>query len=192
MFPALDPFLANTVFGGLAVVALACAVGVVVARHPLNAAICLVGAMLSLAGIYSLLDSPFLAVLQVLVYAGAVMMLVVFVIMVLNRARETTLPRFDPWSLVTALPAVLLTLLLCNVLRGQGLANAAEPVRGEPQPLAARLFDLTPGGPGYYLLFIAVGVVLLAAVVGAVLLAKRRLDAPEAEPVQEAGDGHAH
>ena len=59
-----------------ALAALLCALGVVIPRHPLNPAVLLIGAMLALSGIYALLDAPFMAVLQVLVYAGAVMMLV--------------------------------------------------------------------------------------------------------------------
>lgn len=183
MFPALDPFLANLYFGGLAVVALCCAIGVLASRHPLNAAVLLIGTMLALAGIYALLDAPFLAVLQILVYAGAVMMLVVFVIMVLNRAREDRLPRFDTWSVVTAAAPLALCGMLAATMMRRALPVDPGAMRGEPEPIAALLFA---PATGWWLLFIAVGVTLLTAVVGAVLLAKRRLDTP-AEPGKEAG-----
>ena len=190
MFPELDTVLANVYFGGLALAALCCAVGVLVSRHPLNAAVLLVGAMLSLAGIYALLDAPFLAVLQVLVYAGAVMMLVVFVIMVLNRAREDKQPRFYAWSVATAAAPLALTALLAITMAKQQLAVSPGAVRGEPEPIAARMFAMDGGG-GWWLLFVAVGITLLVAVVGAVLLAKRKLDTPADEPAkEEAAHGH--
>lgn len=194
MFADLDALLAQAYFAVLALAALGCATGLLLARHPLSGAINLVGTMLALAGIYCLLGSPFLGVLQVLTYAGAIMMLVVFVIMVLNRASDHQLPRFDRHSLLLAgVPVLLLAGLLPALLKG-GYANAAGAQRGEPQALAARLFDLAPGGPGWYLLFELVGVLLLVAVAGAVLLAKRDLDAPEDRdaPGSETpgGDGH--
>lgn len=191
MFPELNASLSSIYFWGLSLAALACATGVLCARHPLNAAVLLVGTMLALSGLYALLAAPFLAVLQVLVYAGAVMMLVVFVIMVLNRARDHALPRFDAWSLATsAAPLALCALLAWTMGRG-ALAMDAGAVRGEPEPIAARMFELGPAGGGWWLLFLAIGVTLLVAVVGAVLLAKRRLDNPEAAPPAEVQhDGH--
>lgn len=188
MFPSLDLSLGNIYFAGLALTALCCAVGVLVSRHPLNAAVLLIGAMLSLSGIYALLDAPFLAVLQVLVYAGAVMMLVIFVIMVLNRAREDALPRFDAWSVATAAAPLALCGLLAATMIGHPLQASAAAVRGEPEAIAARMFSMTGGG--WWLLFVAVGVTLLVAVVGAVLLAKRKLDTPPEESAQEAHHGH--
>lgn len=191
MFPELNTSIANIYFGGLALSALCCGVGVLASRHPLNAAVLLIGAMLSLSGIYALLDAPFLAVLQVLVYAGAVMMLMVFVIMVLNRAREDKLPRFDTWSVATAAAPLALTALLALTMAKQPLAVAAGAMRGEPEPIAQRMFAMGAGTNGWWLLFVAVGVTLLVAVVGAVLLAKRRLDTPaEAPAKEEAAHGH--
>ncbi len=192
MFHSLDIALANVYFGGLALAALCCAIGVLSSRHPLNAAVLLVGAMLALSGIYALLDAPFLAVLQVLVYAGAVMMLVVFVIMVLNRAREDRLPRFDAWSVATAAAPLALTALLALTMAKQKLVVDPAAVRGEPERIAERMFAMSGGVGGWWLLFVAVGVTLLVAVVGAVLLAKRELDTPAEKPAKEEEAGHAH
>ncbi len=190
MFPEFNTTIANIYFSGLAIAALACAVGVLASRHPLNAAVLLVGAMLSLSGIYALLDAPFLAVLQVLVYAGAVMMLVVFVIMVLNRAREDALPRFDAWSVATAAAPLALTAMLAITMAKQHLRIDPAAVRGEPEPIAERMFAMGAGTNGWWLLFVAVGITLLVAVVGAVLLSKRRLDTPNEMPAPEANHGH--
>src|SRR5437667_9620349 len=71
-----------------------CAVSVVAQRHPLYGAISLVGVFISLACLYVTLAAPFIAAVQVIVYAGAIMVLVVFVIMLLNVQREErTRPR---------------------------------------------------------------------------------------------------
>ncbi len=267
MLHAYDASIGALFFWAFALIAVLCSTGLLLARHPLNGAINLIGVMLSLSGIYALLNSPFLAVLQVLVYAGAIMMLVVFVIMVLNQAKDHVVPQFD-WFSLAALPlpvavgAALIAVLAATpnaVIPGgepgrilMPTANAhalevafsaadlganasyswtfsdrarasgqtvthrfakpgtysaslsaavgsgaphlsevtlqvGEPVRGTVHVLAAAMFDTRSGGPGYYLLFEAIGVLLLAAVVGAVVLAKRSLDSPSPPPETEKG-----
>src|SRR5918992_3772043 len=76
-------------FGGLAV---GCAVAVVAQRNPLYSAISLVGVFVALACLYMTLAAPFIAAVQVIVYAGAIMVLVVFVIMLLNVEEEVRRP----------------------------------------------------------------------------------------------------
>ena len=68
-------------FAGLAI---GCAIAMVVQRNPLYSAISLIGVFISLACLYVMLAAPFIAAVQVIVYAGAIMVLVVFVIMLLN------------------------------------------------------------------------------------------------------------
>jgi len=201
-FANLDVWLGPATFFLLGLLAVVCGGAMLRARHPLQAAVCLIGVMLALSGIYVMLQSPFLGVVQVLVYAGAIMMLVVFVIMVLNRAHDHEVPRFDRSSVIGA---VLVLAVLAAVGRGiygsaPGIVNAPttlnveHAVRGEISPVAAGLFDLTTTGGGYYLLFELIGVLLLVAVVGAVLLAKRHLDSPVAvtDVGHEAKGGHDH
>jgi NADH:ubiquinone oxidoreductase subunit 6 (subunit J) len=270
MFHSLDAILGPAYFWLFASISVLCGLGLLLARHPINGAIYLIGVMLSLSGIYALLNSPFLAVLQVLVYAGAIMMLVVFVIMVLNQAKEHTIPVIDWFGLAgLVLPVVLGAALITTaasanaptfrvedkagllvspladqanstvqftaVDAGEGASYAWEfgdkvtsngrsishefaqagtytatltvsgakeaakngqasvtfraisVPRGEIALLSATMFNVSTKGPGYYLLFELVGVVLLAAVVGAVVLAKRSLDSapPEQPPHQE-------
>src|SRR6266576_2322174 len=72
-------------FAGLAV---GCAIAVVAQRNPLYCAISLIGVFISLACLYVMLAAPFIAAVQVIVYAGAIMVLVVFVIMLLNVEEE--------------------------------------------------------------------------------------------------------
>jgi len=85
---------------------------------------------------------------------------------------------------------VALCALMAWTMSRQGLAASAKAVRGEPEPVAARIFDLSAQGGGWWLLFLAVGVALLVAVVGAVLLAKRRLDEPVAAKEEAAHEQH--
>src|SRR5215210_4535674 len=90
-------------FAGLAI---GCAVAMVAQRNPLYSAISLVGVFISLASLYVMLAAPFIAAVQVIVYAGAIMVLVVFVIMLLNVEEEehiTLRPRFlVPGAIVMA------------------------------------------------------------------------------------------
>src|SRR5437764_9738557 len=72
-----------------ALIAVVCAINVVVQTHPVSSALSLVGVMGSLAVLYLLLGAEFIAAAQVIVYAGAVMVLLVFVIMLLNAGRES-------------------------------------------------------------------------------------------------------
>src|SRR5919112_619476 len=76
-------------FGGLAI---GCAVAVVAQRNPLYSAVSLVGVFVALACLYMTLSAPFIAAVQVIVYAGAIMVLVVFVIMLLNVEEEARRP----------------------------------------------------------------------------------------------------
>src|SRR5919202_3878537 len=76
-------------FGALAI---GCAVGVVAQRNPLYSAISLIGVFIALACLYLTLAAPFIAAVQVIVYAGAIMVLVVFVIMLLNVEEEARRP----------------------------------------------------------------------------------------------------
>ncbi len=159
----------------LAVIALGAAVCVLLSRHPLYGALSLVVSMVSLAGIYGLLGSPFMGVVQIMVYAGAIMMLVTFVIMVLNGARDSKTPMFDKVSLFV-IPAVLvLAGLVGFALLRAPIAFDATTLRGSVALTSRTLFDVAQTGPGYFILFEVLGLLLLSAMVAAVLLAKKRL-----------------
>lgn len=168
--------LATIYFLMFAAVCLVSAVVLLVSRHPLNGAMALVVNMLSLGGLYAVLGSPFLGVVQILVYAGAIMMLVIFVIMVLNGARDTRLPRMDRLAFISLPLALALGLMVAGAVYSTILAGPVDSVRGTVAATAERLFDTSAGGPGYFILFELIGLVLLSAMVGAVLLSKRKLD----------------
>lgn len=135
----------------------------------------MIGYFLMLAGLYLTLQAPLVAALQVLIYAGAIMVLVVFVIMLLNLGNPEQLrERFNPrMGLAAALGALFVLQFLVFVL--------SRPT-GYTQPSSQASEIGTPGFLGrvlftdYLLPFEAVSLLLLAAVVGAVVLAKRKLE----------------
>lgn len=177
--------LAMIYFILLGLIAAGSALCVFFSKNPLYGALSLVVSMVSLAGIYGLLASPFVGVVQIMVYAGAIMMLLTFVIMVLNAAKDNATPRFDRVSLFI-LPAILVIAgLLAFVLISTPFGFHAGAVRGSVALTSATLFDMSIEGPGYFLLFEAIGLLLLSAMIAAVLLAKKRLGTPEPETLSE-------
>src|SRR5690242_12790295 len=95
-----------------ALIAVVCAINVVVQTHPISSAISLIGVMGSLAVLYLLLGAEFIAAAQVIVYAGAIMVLFIFVIMLLNAGGESAPSRSRILEWVAAPLAVLLLGLL--------------------------------------------------------------------------------
>jgi len=146
---------------------------------PVASALWLVNTLFNLAAIYVLLDAHFIAAVQVLVYAGAIMVLFLFVIMLLNLGRPGPSDMKGPWGRVVAGIAGLLLLGELIVLRfaippgelvlPQGTVAGTVAARGAVQAVAQPLFR------GYLVAFEVTSVLLLAAIVGAVVLAKRRL-----------------
>ena len=161
--------MTEAVFWFFAVVAVIAALACILQRNPIAAALCLVQVMFSLAAIFVLLDAQFIAVIQVLVYAGAVV-LFLFVIMLLNLQEEPV--AFAPGSLVAVAVAGGIGLAIAVTV---GLARTPLPSAaltkpfGGTEPLAERLFTT------YLLPFELTSVLLLVAIIGAVVLGKKRL-----------------
>jgi NADH-quinone oxidoreductase subunit J len=185
--------MTEIVFYVLAASAVLAALLCITQRNPVSSALWLVVTMFALAAIYVLLSAPFIAAMQVLVYAGAVMVLFLFVIMLLNLSHEVPDRRRAPASLLAIGVAVGLVAALVGVgtTSLSGLAarlgrapNAASPLgalpgaaevqsagaAGNPVGAVAR-----PMFEAYLVPFEITSVLLLAAVVGAVVLAKRKL-----------------
>jgi NADH-quinone oxidoreductase subunit J len=160
-------------------IAVASALLFVTRQSPVSAALWLVSTMFSLAAMYVMLDAQFIGAIQVLVYAGAIMVVFLFVIMLLNLGHpaELTDARGRGWKLaalgvglailaqVFALTRVELPAVL-TLPPGFAAQQVAE--RGAIEPFAGPLFTQ------YLLAFEITSVLLLAAIVGAVVLAKRR------------------
>jgi NADH-quinone oxidoreductase subunit J len=137
-------------------------------RNPTYSAFSLIVTLVSLSAIFGLLGSPFIAVLQVVVYAGAIMVLFLFVLMLLN-VRSEDPARREGWG------ARILAVLLGVALVGQvAAALLRSGVRSAPvfdasaRPVARLLFD-----PKYVYVFEATSILILAALVGAVVLARK-------------------
>src|SRR6266404_5348065 len=92
-----------------AVIAVACAINLVLQTHPISSALSLIGVMGSLAALYLLLGGEFIAAAQLIVYAGAIMVLFIFVIMLLTAGAENKLPR-RLWVTFAGIPLLLILL----------------------------------------------------------------------------------
>ena len=166
-------------FWAFAGVAIASAFLCITRRSPVASALWLVNTLFNLAAIYVLLDAHFLAAVQVLVYAGAIMVLFLFVIMLLNLGRAGPSDLRGTWGRVVAAVAGLILLGELIVLRlvvppgdltlPAGTVAATVAARGAVTAVAQPLFQ------AYLVPFEVTSVLLLAAIVGAVVLAKRRL-----------------
>ncbi len=165
-------FAAVTVIGSLIVVT---------QKNPVYSLVSLVGAFFGLCGLYVLLEAPFLAVVQIIVYAGAIMVLFLFVVMVLNVPREDAAewdrahPLYRPMAVrIGAVLAVLLALELGWALSlttglGVGVAEAADAM-SSVQKLGEVLFTK------YMFAFEVTSILIIAAMVGAVVIARKRED----------------
>jgi NADH-quinone oxidoreductase subunit J len=163
--------MAHAAFFIVAAIAVVSALGLVLRRNAIHGALFLVVNLGSIAVLYQTLGAEFLAWAQVIVYAGAIMVLFVFAIMVLIPGKEETGP--DPrraWRLL-ALPAgALLFLQLIFVVGGaRGGAGSGAPLVGGVESIAGLLFTR------YLFPFELTSVLLLAAMVGVLLLARRRV-----------------
>lgn len=166
----LEPFL----FFVFAVFAVAGALGMLIARSPVASALWMVQTMLAIACLYLTLNAAFIGVVQILVYAGAIMVLFLFVIMLLNLEETPRLSGFT-WARAVAFVAgvgVLALLLAVVSVRFDVFPEAPEAT----EPVLATSVELI----GLALLtrhafaLEIIGALLLAATIGAVLLAKKR------------------
>jgi NADH-quinone oxidoreductase subunit J len=165
----------HLLFAFLAACAVTTAVLMVFQRNPVTSAISLIGNFFCLAALYLLLRAQLLAVLEIVVYAGAIMVLVVFVIMLLNIGDETSFR--ERLNIRMIVGGVLVAGLLLELLYLFVLA----PHAGEFATISPRALDIgtvESMGHALYTRFLfplqMTGLLLLVAVVGAVILAKRR------------------
>jgi NADH-quinone oxidoreductase subunit J len=161
-------------FAGLAI---GCAVAVVAQRNPLYSAISLIGVFVSLACLYVMLAAPFIAAVQVIVYAGAIMVLVVFVIMLLNveeeARRRTRMGFLVPAAVVLA--AILIaeaSFIIWFVEASPNKPTTSVSDTGLTSSIGSALFTK------YLLPFEITSILLLMAIVGAMTLARRIKELP--------------
>lgn len=160
----------------LATVAVAAALGMLLARSPVYSALWLVLNLFCVAGLYLTLNASFIGVVQILIYAGAIMVLFLFVIMLLNLSALPQLQEID-WTRGVAfvLGLVLLSQLLYVVSLQFDLGvDAVSPETAAEVGSAASLGEVL--FTRYALHVEVAGILLLAAAVGALMLAQRRFE----------------
>ena len=172
-------------FGAMAVVA---SLLVIAQRNPIYSVLLLIASFGALSGLYVLLDAPFLAVIQIIVYAGAIMVLFLFVVMLLNAPHEETgydarlhaaqgsgaiAARSGPMRFGAALAVALIVELVWALTEGEGGAGSFSGTSvSSVRAIGRSLFT------DYAFAFEVTSVLILVAMVGAVLLARRDVPAP--------------
>lgn len=158
-------------FALLTVVAIGSALFVVLHRNPIVSALALAFNLVAIAGFYLLMNAQFIALLQVIVYAGAIMVLILFVLMLLNLPDEMrghpagSIQRF----LAPALGAAFAALLAQAFLRSSVAFPPGEAGFGTIESLGRELYGR------FFYPFEVVSLLLVVAMVGAVLLAKKKI-----------------
>ena len=165
------------IFYPIAGLCVALAFGVIFNTSPVGSAMCLIGMMLGLAGIFVLLQAHFMAILQIIIYAGAIMVLFMFVIMLLNlkQAASSDWVARDKNRFISILTGVLAVGILYKIIDITFLADLNSPAElpdtfGTVATIGESLFT------DFVLPFEVASLLLLAAMIGAVVLAKPKLD----------------
>lgn len=163
------------IFIFLAILAVAAALGMIISKNTVNSALYLVLNMVALAGIYVLLQAHFLAIIQVLVYAGAIMVLFLFVIMLLNIDEEESL--FTKFRVKYFVAFLLGVAVFSQILYSIGgvtgmlpdISSAEIAEVGTVEALGDVLYTK------YMLPFHIIGLLLTAAATGAILIASHKI-----------------
>jgi NADH-quinone oxidoreductase subunit J len=157
-----------------ATVAVVCAFNLVLQKHPISSALSLIGVMGSLAVLYLMLGAEFIAMAQMIVYGGAVMVLFVFVIMLLNAGTEK--PSGKSWfAQIAGLPLLLAFVAVMGFAIRAGLPGLRNVefgswVGGTAERIGQLLFT------HYLLPFEVISILILIAILGAVVLARKEID----------------
>jgi NADH-quinone oxidoreductase subunit J len=157
-----------------AAIAVVCALNLVLQRHPISSALSLVGVMGSLAVLYLLLGGEFIAMAQLIVYAGAIMVLFVFVIMLLNAGIEQKAPR-RLWVRYAGLPMLacfvgIAFYLIQRVLPPTAGVRFGAFTHGNAAEIGLKLFE------DYLLPFEVTSILILVALIGAIVLARKEIN----------------
>ena len=182
----IAPAIYTVLFWGVAALTVLLALAVVNTRRLLRAAVALMGTLSTTAGLYAMLDAQFLAGVQVLVYVGGIVVLIVFAIM-LTRSGELLEDHPAPARMVTG--AVVSIAFL--VLSGAALWTTPFAVDGtgttppnDPLYIGKALLD--PGPGGYVVPFEVISLLLLGAMLGGIVIARKT--PPPGQPFTSGGD----
>lgn len=160
-------------FGGMTIFSSILTVGL---RNPIYCTIALLSTFLHVAGLFILLHAEFIAAIQIIIYAGAVLVLYLFVLMLLNLKTSETFVHKQVWVAlffgIVILGEILLALFRSPLFEGIRAVPAPLPSIGNTEAIGLSLFNQ------YLLQFEMVGVILLGGIIGALVLAKQLSSSP--------------
>lgn len=162
--------MAQYIFLTLAAFSIFTALRMVFTKNPVHSVLFLILTFFAIAGQYILLNAQFLAVVHIIVYAGAIMVLFLFVLMLLNLNKDTEPQKSNAWKLSAAIASGMLLVTMVGALRGGIQVTIPENVSGKVglvENLGLVLFT------DFVVPFEIAGILFLAAMVGAVLVGKR-------------------
>ena len=168
-----------TLFYIFAALSLTCALGVLVMKNPINCALMLVGTFFCLGAIYVMLNAEFVAVIQILVYAGAIMVLFLFVLMLLSSGDQfQSVVKWDAGKILAIAVTIGIFFQIASVFSESEMMLG---VKGAyPIEIVEEIGSITLIGQllftEYVLPFEIISILLLVAVIGAVVIAKRRFN----------------
>lgn len=159
------------IFFVLAVIAVLGALSLIIQKHPIHSALSLIVVMVALAGLYLLMGAEFVAAVQIIVYGGAIMVLFIFVIMLLNAGEEER-TNFSKLALYAGIPMAvavtgLIAAALVNSTRATSLSAAEAGTLTSTRTLSNMLFT------DFVYPFELTSFLILVAILGAIVLAQR-------------------
>jgi len=165
----VEATLQTVLFWFFSIVGIGGAIGLLLNRNPVYAALCLILNFFSIAGLYLSLNAEFLALIQIIVYAGAIMVLFLFVIMLLNLSDEEGLRRFDSKRGIAFIIGLAFLAEMFYVLRGFAGDNRVEGAYeyGGVKAIGQELMT------NYIFPFEMISVILIAALIGAIAVARK-------------------
>lgn len=158
------------VFFSLSALTIISALVVVLSRHPMYSVLALIACFFTIAGHYIMLNAQFLAITHIIVYAGAIMVLFLFVVMMLNLNEDSEMPKSGKLRIAATIAAGMLFVTLLASYKSTRLGGYALPPEsdnGLVQHVGQRLFT------DYLLPFEISSILFLSAMIGAVVLAKK-------------------
>ena len=164
----------DALVAGLGTLMLVAGIAVVSMRDIIRCGLAMIVCFLALAGLYVTLGAPMVAAAQVIVYIGAISVLILFAIMLTQDKAGPSRLVFQTQAVPAAISAVIVAVLVAMAVYGTDWGAATETARIATADLAKLIFGTA--SPQYILSFEAVSVLLLAAVIGGVFLAKKESD----------------
>lgn len=179
MNPGMAPVATPFFFYMLAGLAVASAVAVITRRNAVHSALALIVTLLSVAGLYLMLYAPFVAGVQIIVYAGGIMVLFLFVIMLVNIERVSKERRFNRiWPVGLVAACALMALFVSAFVKGRDRFPdrlMTLPESANTQQIAGMLYGDNGKMGQYTFTFEIASLLLLVAILGAVIMTKKKM-----------------